>query len=69
MTEAERGKGSNRFGKAGIRSAVAFIVAFAIAVVSAMELHGWHKYAGFALVAAGLCIGLLSWRRKRDRAT
>jgi membrane protein YdbS with pleckstrin-like domain len=34
------------------------------AVVSATRLHGWHVYAGFAIVAIALFIGFIRWNRK-----
>lgn len=34
------------------------------AIVSAMELHGWHVYLGFAIVGIGLLIGFLLWNRE-----
>jgi NADH:ubiquinone oxidoreductase subunit 2 (subunit N) len=34
------------------------------AVVSATALHGWHVYAGFAVVPICLFIGFIRWNRK-----
>jgi hypothetical protein len=34
------------------------------AVISALELHGWHVYLALALVGIGLAIGFLRWSRK-----
>lgn len=34
------------------------------AVVSAMELHGWHVYMGFAITGVVLLIGFLILNRK-----
>ena len=47
---------------------VTLIASLLIAVVSAMELHGWHMYVGFALVAIGMCFALLSFKRKYGSA-
>jgi hypothetical protein len=33
------------------------------AVISALELHGWHVYLALALVGIGLAIGFLRWSR------
>lgn len=34
------------------------------AVVSALELHGWHVFLGLALVGVGLAIGFIRWSRE-----
>jgi hypothetical protein len=34
------------------------------AVLSALELHGWHVYLALALVGIGLAVGLAQWSRK-----
>ena len=40
------------------------VVSFVIAIVSANQLHGWHVYVGFAIAVTGLCIALLTFKRK-----
>ena len=34
------------------------------AIISALELHGWHVYLALALVGMGLIIGFVRWSRK-----
>lgn len=34
------------------------------AIVSAMELHGWHIYVGFAITGVVLLVGFLILNRK-----
>jgi hypothetical protein len=34
------------------------------AVISALELHGWHIYLALALIGAGLTVGFVRWSRK-----
>lgn len=34
------------------------------AVVSALELHGWHVYLALAIIGVGLAIGFVRWSRK-----
>jgi hypothetical protein len=46
------------------KAALLLILSAVGAMVSAMELHGWHVYLGFAIVGAGLLIGFLIWNRK-----
>jgi membrane protein YdbS with pleckstrin-like domain len=46
------------------KAALLLILSAVGAVVSATELHGWHVYVGFALVAIGLFIAFISWNRK-----
>lgn len=36
----------------------------AAAVVSATMLHGWHVYAGLAIVGCGIFVGFLRWNRR-----
>jgi hypothetical protein len=45
------------------KAALLLILSAAGAIVSAMELHGWHVYVGFATVALGLFIGFVLWNR------
>jgi hypothetical protein len=44
----------------------AFLVSLSglAAVISALELHGWHVYVALALVGIGLIIGFFRWTRK-----
>ena len=46
------------------KAAVLIILAGLTAVVSALELHGWHIYLALTLIGAGLIIGLIRWARK-----
>ncbi|HXJ05447.1 MAG TPA: hypothetical protein VNH65_10135 [Candidatus Acidoferrum sp.] len=34
------------------------------AVISALELHGWHVYLAMALIGLGLAIGFIRWSRR-----
>jgi hypothetical protein len=34
------------------------------AMTSALALHGWHVYVGFALVGVGVFIGFMRWNSK-----
>jgi uncharacterized MnhB-related membrane protein len=34
------------------------------AVISALELHGWHVYLALAVIGAGLTVGFVRWSRK-----
>jgi hypothetical protein len=34
------------------------------AVISALELHGWHVYLALALIGIGLIIGFVRWSRR-----
>jgi len=34
------------------------------AVISALELHGWHVYLALAFIGAALTIGFVRWSRK-----
>jgi hypothetical protein len=34
------------------------------AVISALQLHGWHVYLALALIGIGLTIGFVRWSRK-----
>lgn len=34
------------------------------AVLSALQLHGWHIYLALALIAVGLTIGFIRWSSK-----
>jgi hypothetical protein len=34
------------------------------AVISALELHGWHVYLALALIGVGLTVGFVRWSRK-----
>jgi Flp pilus assembly protein TadB len=54
--------------KSTLSRVIALVVLLLVALVSATELHGWHMYVGFAFVAAGMCIALLSFKRKHAGA-
>ncbi len=51
-----------------LKKLLLMIVSFVIAMVSANELHGWHVYVGFAIAVTGLCIALLTFKRKYGSA-
>jgi hypothetical protein len=34
------------------------------AVISALELHGWHIYLALALIGIGLTIGFVRWSHR-----
>jgi hypothetical protein len=34
------------------------------AVISALELHGWHIYLSLALIGIGLTIGFVRWSHR-----
>jgi hypothetical protein len=46
------------------RAALLLILSALGAIVSATMLHGWHVYAGFAIVGAGLFFGFILWNRR-----
>lgn len=46
------------------KAALLLILSAIGAVVSAMELRGWHVYLGFAIVGIGLLIAFLIWNRE-----
>jgi TRAP-type C4-dicarboxylate transport system permease small subunit len=37
------------------------------AIITALELHGWHVYLALLLVGAGLTVGFLRWSHKTER--
>jgi hypothetical protein len=46
------------------RAALLIFLSGATAVVSALELHGWHVYLALTIVGIGLAIGFIRWSRK-----
>ena len=48
------------------KTKAAFLVSLSglAAVISALELHGWHVYLALALIGIGLTIGFIRWSRK-----
>jgi hypothetical protein len=48
------------------KSKGAFLIFLAglTAVISTLELHGWHIYLAMTLVGAALTIGFVLWSRK-----
>jgi hypothetical protein len=50
------------------KAALLILLSGTAAVVSALELHGWHVYLALALVGLGLAIGFVRWSRNTQRA-
>ncbi|HYL86794.1 MAG TPA: hypothetical protein VE263_21390 [Candidatus Angelobacter sp.] len=46
------------------KSALLLVLSAIGAIASATLLHGWHMYAGLAVVGAGILIGFLFWNRQ-----
>lgn len=46
------------------KSALLLVLSAAGAIASAMLLHGWHVYVGFAVVGAFILAGFLFWNRQ-----
>jgi hypothetical protein len=46
------------------RAALLIFLSGMTAVVSALELHGWHVYLALAIVGVGLAIGFIRWSGK-----
>jgi hypothetical protein len=46
------------------RAALLFALSALGAIFSALELHGWHVYLGFAVVGVAILIGFFRWNRK-----
>jgi hypothetical protein len=48
------------------KTKAAFLVSLSglTAIISALELYGWHVYLALALIAVGLTIGFVRWSRK-----
>ncbi len=46
------------------KAALLLILSALGAIVSATWLHGWRKYAGFAVVGIVIFIGFTLWNRK-----
>jgi hypothetical protein len=49
------------------KAAIAFAIAVASAIFSALELHGWHIYVGLGLTAIATIYGLTHWKQKYSR--
>lgn len=49
------------------KSKAAFLVSLSglAAIISALEMHGWHVYLALSLVGIALAIGFLRWSRER----
>ena len=45
------------------KAALLFVLSALGAIFSALELHGWHVYVGFAVVGTGILIGFFRWNR------
>jgi len=50
------------------KAALLIFLSGTAAVVSALELHGWHVYLALVLVGVGLTIGFLRWSRNSERS-
>jgi len=46
------------------KAALLLILSALGAIVSAKELHGWHVYLGFAIIAVVLLVVFLIWNKK-----
>jgi hypothetical protein len=46
------------------KSALLLVLSAIGAIASAILLHGWHVYLGFAIVGAGILVGFLLWNRQ-----
>jgi hypothetical protein len=46
------------------KAAFLIVVSALGAILSVLELHGWHVYLGLAGVGAGVYIGFMRWNRK-----
>jgi hypothetical protein len=45
------------------KGAISFAIAVLAAIVSVLELHGWHVYIGLGLVLIAAVYGLTRWKR------
>ena len=46
------------------KAAISFAVAVLAAIVSVLELNGWHIYIGLGLVLIAAVYGLTRWNRR-----
>jgi UDP-N-acetylmuramyl pentapeptide phosphotransferase/UDP-N-acetylglucosamine-1-phosphate transferase len=46
------------------KAALLLVLSALGAIASAILLHGWYVYMGFAIVGVGILIGFLRWNRK-----
>lgn len=46
------------------KAALLIFVSGLTAVISALELRGWHVYLALAIVGLGLVIGFVRWSRR-----
>jgi len=46
------------------KAAFLIVVSALGAILSVLELHGWHVYLGLAGVGVGVFIGFMRWNRK-----
>lgn len=48
------------------KTKVAFLVSLSglAAVISALQLHGWHVYLALGLIGIGLTVGFVRWSQK-----
>jgi len=46
------------------KAALLVVVSALIAVVSVVELHGWHIYLGLGVAAVAIFVAFLRWNRR-----
>jgi hypothetical protein len=46
------------------RAALLFLLSALAALLTATQLDGWHRYAGFSLVGVGIFLAFIRWNRK-----
>jgi len=61
---AERGRVVEQKELTKGKAALLVVLSAAIAVASAMLLHGWQMYAGLGVAGLAILFGFLRWNRK-----
>ena len=46
------------------KAALLVVISALIAIVSVMELHGWHTYVGLGVAAVAIFFVFIRWNRK-----